>query len=216
MTPRKLSFTPALPCVDCEQPTQQGLIYSKSSLAWQLLPRGARDIKEPAGEEEASSTIADLQQLVTHHLQVIHQLQRRRRHLARAYLHLCRQHAHNKARRALRIDLSATDAGDGGGAVMIRDLYANNYPQRRLEALICSEGQCEHVIDGKRCPNRLGCSKSAMRAMPVLNSYSFTTRTMIPGIRKQSCWLSVRAVTCGCTANRSKMGRSCRGNGATE
>jgi len=42
---------------------------------------------------------------------------------------------------------------------MIRDLYANNYPQRRLEALICSEGQCEHVIDGKRCPNRLGVFK---------------------------------------------------------
>jgi hypothetical protein len=106
MIPSKLRFTPALPCVDCEQPTQQGLIYSKSSLAIQLLPRGARDSKKSAGEEEASSTIADLQQLVTHHLKIIHQLQRRRRHLARAYLHLRRQHAHNKAQRALRIGLN--------------------------------------------------------------------------------------------------------------
>lgn len=42
---------------------------------------------------------------------------------------------------------------------MMRDLYAHNYPQRRLEALIRSEGQCEQVIDGKRCPNRLGVFK---------------------------------------------------------
>ncbi len=42
---------------------------------------------------------------------------------------------------------------------MMRELYAPNYPQRRLEALIRSEGQCEHVIDGKRCPNRLGTFK---------------------------------------------------------
>ncbi len=42
---------------------------------------------------------------------------------------------------------------------MMRDLYAHNYPHRRLEALIRSEGQCEHIIDGKRCPNRLGVFK---------------------------------------------------------
>ena len=42
---------------------------------------------------------------------------------------------------------------------MMRELYAPNYPQRRLEALFRSEGQCEHVIDGKRCPNRLGTFK---------------------------------------------------------
>lgn len=42
---------------------------------------------------------------------------------------------------------------------MMRELYASNYPERRLEALIRSEGRCEHVMDGKRCPNRLGTFK---------------------------------------------------------
>lgn len=104
--PTRLSFSPALPCVDCEQPTQLGLIYQMSSQVWQLLPLCERDIKEPAGEEEAFSSIADLQQLVTHHLQVIHQIQRRRHHSARAYMRLRRQHAPIKVRRALRWQLN--------------------------------------------------------------------------------------------------------------
>ena len=106
MTSNTLHFTPALPCVDCLELTTLGLIYPIRSQAWQLLPLCERDIDKPASEEEAFSSIADLQQLVTHHLQVIHRLQRKRRHLTHMYLHLRRQHAHHKARRALRIGLN--------------------------------------------------------------------------------------------------------------
>ena len=102
MTPNTLHFTPVLPCVDCRRPTQLGLIYAKSSLTWQLLPLCEGHIKEPAAEEGAFSTIADLQQLVAHHLQIIHQIQRKKRHQSRAYLRLRRQHAPAKALRALR------------------------------------------------------------------------------------------------------------------
>lgn len=42
---------------------------------------------------------------------------------------------------------------------MMPELYAPNYPQRRLEALIRSEGRCENIINGKRCPNHLGMFK---------------------------------------------------------
>jgi hypothetical protein len=42
---------------------------------------------------------------------------------------------------------------------MMRDLYADNYHRRRLEALLRSGGQCENIIDGKRCPNRVGILK---------------------------------------------------------
>lgn len=42
---------------------------------------------------------------------------------------------------------------------MIRELYADNYNQRRLEALLRSGGRCENVIDGRRCPNRIGVLK---------------------------------------------------------
>ncbi len=42
---------------------------------------------------------------------------------------------------------------------MMRELYAPNYPERRLEALLRSGGQCENIIDGKRCPNRIGMLK---------------------------------------------------------
>ena len=106
MTPNTLHFTPSLPCVDCLELTTLGLISPMSSQVWQLLPLCERDIETSAGEEEASNTITDLHQLVTHHLQVIHHLQRRRRHLAQTYLHLRRQHAHHKAQRALRIGLN--------------------------------------------------------------------------------------------------------------
>ena len=42
---------------------------------------------------------------------------------------------------------------------MMRELYADNYNQQRLEALLRSEGRCENVIDGRRCPNRIGVLK---------------------------------------------------------
>jgi hypothetical protein len=42
---------------------------------------------------------------------------------------------------------------------MMRELYANNYDQRRREALLRSGGQCENIIEGRRCPNRVGMLK---------------------------------------------------------
>lgn len=41
----------------------------------------------------------------------------------------------------------------------MRELYAPNYEERRLQTLIRSEGRCEHVINGRRCPNRIGTLK---------------------------------------------------------
>ena len=42
---------------------------------------------------------------------------------------------------------------------MMRELYAPNYPQRRLEALLRCEGRCENIVDGQHCPNHLGMFK---------------------------------------------------------
>ena len=42
---------------------------------------------------------------------------------------------------------------------MMRELYAPNYEARRLETLLRSEGRCENVVDGRRCPNRIGTLK---------------------------------------------------------
>ena len=42
---------------------------------------------------------------------------------------------------------------------MMYELYADNYDQRRLEALLRSGGQCEHIIEGRRCPHRIGTLK---------------------------------------------------------
>jgi DNA segregation ATPase FtsK/SpoIIIE-like protein len=106
MTPRNVTFTPALPCARCLQPTRQRLITPMSSLAWQLVPLCERDIETSTGEEAACTTITDLQHRITQQLQVIYQLQRRRQNLACAYLHLRRQRAHSKAQRALRIGLN--------------------------------------------------------------------------------------------------------------
>lgn len=109
MMPRTVTFTPALPCADCGTLTRQGLISPISPLAWQLVPLCARDLGTPAGQEVFSTDSADLQQRLTHQLQLIHQLQRRRQRLTRDYLRLRRQHthchAHCKAQRALRIGL---------------------------------------------------------------------------------------------------------------
>jgi hypothetical protein len=82
MKPTRLSFSPALPCVDCRVLTTQGLIHPMSSQVWQLLPLCSKDI--------------------TNRIQAIEQLQSRRRRIARAYVRLRRQHAHVKAQRALR------------------------------------------------------------------------------------------------------------------
>jgi len=100
--PRQLSFSPALPCVDCRELTTLGLIYPMSSQLWQLLPLCSKDIGEPgpAGEEEPFASVCQLRQLITDQIRVIEHLQRRRRRIARAYVRLRRQHA--KAQRALR------------------------------------------------------------------------------------------------------------------
>lgn len=42
---------------------------------------------------------------------------------------------------------------------MMRDLYAPNYAQRREEAILRATGRCEKIIDGQRCPNRVGTLK---------------------------------------------------------
>jgi len=42
---------------------------------------------------------------------------------------------------------------------MIHDLYAPNYEERKLAALIRSGGRCENVIHGKRCTHCLGTFK---------------------------------------------------------
>ena len=42
---------------------------------------------------------------------------------------------------------------------MMRELYADNYEERRQETLMRAEGCCENKRDGQRCPNRLGVFK---------------------------------------------------------
>lgn len=106
MMPRTVTFTPALPCVDCGSPTQQGLISPLHSLVWQIVPLCAQDLGNSAGEEAFLTDSADLRDRITRQLQVIESLQRRRQRLTRDYLRLRRQRAHDKAQRALRIGLN--------------------------------------------------------------------------------------------------------------
>ena len=49
---------------------------------------------------------------------------------------------------------------------MMHDLYADNYPQRRLEVLLRAEGRCENTVDGQRCKNRLGTFKISHAHQP--------------------------------------------------
>ncbi len=104
MKPTRLSFLPALPCVDCLELASRGLICPISPQVWQLLPLCDKDIKEPelASEADAFAAIGHLQQLATSRIQAIGQLQRRRRRIARAYVRLHRRHAYIEAQRALR------------------------------------------------------------------------------------------------------------------
>ncbi len=93
----RLSFTPALPCVDSCELTTQGFISPISSQVWQLLPlcRKESGEAEPVDEEDTFASIDQPQQL-----------QRRRRRITRAYLRLRRQRAHTKAQRSLRRKLN--------------------------------------------------------------------------------------------------------------
>ena len=105
--PGRLSFSPALPCVDCPELAIQGVIYPMSPQVWQLLPLYRKDIEEPepGSEEDTFATTGHLQRLMTNRIRVIEQLQHKRRQIARVYVRLRRQHAHVKAQRALRRQL---------------------------------------------------------------------------------------------------------------
>lgn len=108
MKPEQLSFSPALPCVDCRELTTQGLIYPMSSQVWQLLPLCSKDMEEsgPTGEEEEFASIGQLQRLVASRIEAIERLRHRRCQLTHAYLRLRRQHAPGKALRCLRRNLN--------------------------------------------------------------------------------------------------------------
>jgi len=104
MKPTTVSFSPALLCMECKQPTTQGPIYPMSPLAWQLLPLCDKGIGKPgrADEEEPFASRGDLQQRITSRIETREHLQRQRRQVTRAYLRLRRQHAHIKAQRSFR------------------------------------------------------------------------------------------------------------------
>src|ERR1051326_2979227 len=53
----------------------------------------------------------------------------------------------------------STLGADEGGAGVMHELYAANYERRREEALLRAAGQCEKILDGRRCPNRAGTLK---------------------------------------------------------
>jgi hypothetical protein len=114
----QLSFSPALPCVDCHEPTTRGLIYPMSSQVWQLLPLCDEHSKEPSGSDEPVAFCV-LRYRIDRQLAAIQHIRRRRQRLARAYLRLRKQHAYHKAQRALRIGLKRasrwqTQAREGG------------------------------------------------------------------------------------------------------
>lgn len=100
-TPTRLSFAPTLPCVECRQDTDQGRLYPVRSLEWHLLPMCAEHIDElPGGNDPVS--LKSLRCQINEQLAVIQQLRWRKRHLARTYMRMRRQHAPYKVQRALR------------------------------------------------------------------------------------------------------------------
>lgn len=103
-----ISFSPALSCVECHEPTNQGLLYPMRSQGWQLLPLCSSHSKEPSTSDDSNSLSA-LRCRIHEQLAEIQQLQRRKHHLARAYTWLRRQHASSKMRRALRWQLNQAE-----------------------------------------------------------------------------------------------------------
>lgn len=91
--PDRLTFTPALPCMDCERETNQGLISPMRPQAWELLPLCDEHIEGPLG--------SDLHAHINEQLARVQHLQRQRRQLGGAFVRLRRHHA-SKAQRALR------------------------------------------------------------------------------------------------------------------
>jgi len=105
--PTRISFSPALPCVDCRRDTNQGLIYPMSSQVWQLLPLCSEHIEGPSGSDEPGS-LNVLHSQINEQLAEIQHLQRRKRRVMRAYARLRRQHAPIKVQRVLRWRLNRT------------------------------------------------------------------------------------------------------------
>ena len=102
----RLSFSPALPCIVCKQPSLEGRIYQLSHPTWQLVPlcnehSGEAEPMSEAGEEPFAS-VSDLQWRITNDIRTIAQLRRKRQRVARAFLGLRKQGGHTKAKRALR------------------------------------------------------------------------------------------------------------------
>ena len=106
--PTRITFAPALPCVDCRRVTDQGLIYQMGSLVWQLLPLCGDHIEEPPASTEPVP-LSELRCRIHKRLTVIQQLQQRKRHIGHAYVRLRRAHAPLAMRRALRRQLNAAD-----------------------------------------------------------------------------------------------------------
>ena len=112
MKPKRLSFRPALPCVDCAELTTQGLIYPMGSQMWQVVPLCNEHSEEPVPTsevvEEPFASVSDLQWRITNDIRTIEQLRRKRQRIARAFLGLRKQGGHTKAKRALRWRLNHT------------------------------------------------------------------------------------------------------------
>jgi hypothetical protein len=106
MKSTQLNFTPALPCVECQELTTQGLISPVSLLAWHLLPRCDKHLGEPEPSESRMPVSGSvLGYRISEQLAVIRHLQHTRRRVARAYMQVRRYHTHTRAERALRRQL---------------------------------------------------------------------------------------------------------------
>lgn len=119
MKSTRLSFSPALPCIVCKQPSLEGRIYQLGHPAWQLVPlcnehSGEAEPMSEAGEEPFAS-VSDLQWRITNDIRTIEQLRRKRQRIARAFLGLRKQGGHTKAKRALRRKLGRICQLEEGG-----------------------------------------------------------------------------------------------------
>ena len=107
-----LSFSPALPCIVCQQPATEGRIYQLGHPAWQLVPLCNEHSEEPVPTsevaEEPFASVSDLQWRITNDIRTIEQLRRKRQRIARAFLGLRKQGGHTKAKRVLRWRLNHT------------------------------------------------------------------------------------------------------------
>ncbi len=105
--PGHLHFSPALPCINCQQETNHGRIAQVGSLGWQLLLLCGAHSEGPSRSDEEGSLSA-LRSHIDEQLAMIQRLQRKKRRIAQAYTQLRRQHTLTKARRSLRWKLNWT------------------------------------------------------------------------------------------------------------